>query len=99
MSYSFDAFDQAASYLDTAEDRLRMASVMMSDVAQGWLTDPELDASLDHLYDLLSASRRAMSQALAWLEQSIAYLETEARDDGAGARGEREGQGQALPDA
>jgi len=100
MTYSFDAFEQAFDHIETAQDRCRIASAMAHDIAGDWqLPDEVLLDALELLDESVTAARRALSQASAWLEQSIAYLETESRDDGAGAGGEREGQGEALPDA
>lgn len=99
MTYSFDAFDQAGDCLEVAEERLNMAVRMFADTVDDWMRDGDVESGMDATMEVLVAARKAMSQAIAWLEQSIAYLETEARDDGAGAGGEREGQGAALPDA
>ena len=85
------AFEEALDRLHAAEDRMRMLTVMTSDILIDLHRHEDVRPQLDGLLEVLLGCRRSLSQAAGWIDKTMLEIDRERRSDDAAASAERQG--------
>ena len=77
---SEEAFQQAAEYIESAADRMKVVLARSEDLlADIWADDAA--EQVGYLQDAIRLTRRALSQADGWLDHTLTRIEIEESDD------------------
>lgn len=86
---SDEAYSQACEYLESAGDRMKVVLIRSGNLLETWFADDVREQILE-LQDAIRLTRRALSQAEGWLDNTLTRLEIEeSEDDDTGAGAER----------
>lgn len=87
---SDEAYGQACEYLESAGDRMKVVLIRSGNLLETWFADDVREQILE-LQDAMRLTRRALSQAEGWLDNTLTRLEIEeSEDDDTGAGSERQ---------